>query len=49
MIHLNNEMWADVAAGNKRGSDGRRREGIRFCSKTYREPWEALEQGRDGI
>lgn len=50
MMHLNNEMGADVAAGNKREGDGRTQgRAMRVCSKTCREPWEALEQGRDGI
>lgn len=47
LVHLNN----DVAAWNKGGgNEGKEtEEAVRFCSKTHREPWEALEQGRDGV
>lgn len=46
MVHVNN----GVAAWEKGGvMEGRRQRKVRFCSETLREPWEALEQGRDGV
>lgn len=45
-MHLNNEMGADVAAGNKREGDGRRQgRAMRVCSKTFREPWRLWSRG----
>lgn len=55
LVYLQNGMGADVAAWNKRGGDGGDGRGteagevMKFCSKIHREPWKALEKGRDGV
>lgn len=56
LVYLKNEMGADVAARNTEevmppsgGGRGRETGGDEIFSKTHREPWEALEQERDGV